>query len=426
MRRSLVLVAAAVTSMVALAFLVPLALTVRQLARDRAMTEARQTTQALTLVLASGATDLEAAAAGAGARAGGTVSVFMPDGSVLGAPAQPDNLVQRAREGVAFTQEVAGGVAQLTPVLLRDGGLAVIRVLVPGDVLDRGVAASWAVLAGLGVVLIGGSVVVADRLGRSTVRSTGRVAGAARSLAGGDLDARAPVGGPPEVAEVAAALNALADRIRELLAAEREAAADLSHRLRTPMTALRLDVEALGGGPEARRIAQDLDELHRAVDRLIRETRTPGAAGSPAATDLVAVTRERTDFWRPLAEEQGRAWRLDLPARPGAVAAPRQVLEDVLDALLGNVFAHTPEGTGCTVRVTLGDRRVVLVVEDEGPGIDTSGSALERGVSGAGSTGLGLDIVRRAAERHGGSLDVGAAAGGGARISVSFARAEQG
>ena len=89
-------------------------------------------------------------------------------------------------------------------------------------------------------------MVAADRVARGVVRPVADLAHTAERLGAGDLDARVEPAGPPEIVEVGHTLNRLAGRIVELLAAERELVADLSHRLRTPITALRLDAEALG------------------------------------------------------------------------------------------------------------------------------------------------------------------------------------
>jgi signal transduction histidine kinase len=125
-------------------------------------------------------------------------------------------------------------------------------------------------------------------------------------------------------------------------------------------------------------------------------------------------------FWSALAEDQGRRYELALPSGPCEVGVPPEELAAVLDALLGNVLSHTPEGCRFTVsvapRASGGGR---LVIEDEGPGIPDA-SVVARGASGAGSTGLGLDIVRRAAEASGGSAAVGHRPGGGARVTVDL------
>ena len=89
-------------------------------------------------------------------------------------------------------------------------------------------------------------------------------------------------------------------------------------------------------------------------------------------------------------------------------------MEAALDALLGNVFDHTPEGTGYRVQLGVVGEAVELAVEDDGPGLPTD--AVERGRSGAGSTGLGLDIVRRTAATAGGELRLERGPSDGARV----------
>jgi signal transduction histidine kinase len=260
--------------------------------------------------------------------------------------------------------------------------------------------------------------VVADRLARSLTAPITDLARTAERLGRGDLTARATPGGPGEVREVGLAVNRLATRIGELLAHERESVADLSHRLRTPVTALRLDADALPAGPDRERLVADVDELDRQVDALIREARRPEREGVSARSDARAVAEERVEFWRPLAEDQERAVTVDLAPGPCQVRAAQTDLEAALDALIGNVLSHTPDGTGLTVRLSAApDGGAVLVVADEGPGFPDP-SVLHRGRSGAGSTGLGLDIARRTAEATGGSLELGRAAGGGGQVTL--------
>ena len=125
------------------------------------------------------------------------------------------------------------------------------------------------------------SVAVADQLARSLVRPLRAVAGASDRLATGDLSVRAELTGPPEVRRAGAGLNRLAVRIGELLAHERETVADLSHRLRTPLTALRIDAESLRS--DAERPAR----AARPVLQYFRAWRGGGAGGGgrPARRD---------------------------------------------------------------------------------------------------------------------------------------------
>jgi signal transduction histidine kinase len=136
-----------------------------------------------------------------------------------------------------------------------------------------------------------------------------------------------------------------------------------------------------------------------------------------SATEVVA---ERVEFWSALAADEGRPVEVDLTSEPVPVRVGADDLAACLDALLGNVFAHTPEG--CGMRVSLARRAGgggVLVVSDDGPGMPDP-SSLRRGHSGSGSTGLGLDIVRRVAAGSGGSLTAGTAPGGGTTFTVEL------
>src|SRR5262249_23660890 len=148
---------------------------------------------------------------------------------------------------------------------------------------------------------------------------------------------------PWEVAEVGHALNRLAARITDLVAAERESLADLSHRLRTPLTALRLQADSLADPVEAGDVGAAVDPLGGAVASLIPEARRP-SEGSHEGADAVTVVGERVRFWSALADEQDRRLTVDVANGPLTVPVAATALGDAMDALLGNVFAHTPDG----------------------------------------------------------------------------------
>ena len=305
------------------------------------------------------------------------------------------------------------------PVIQPDGATVVVRVLVPGAVISEGVAWSWVTLGLLGLVLIGLAISVSDRLARSVVVPVRDLSEKAERLGEGDLTARVDPGGPEEIRDVGLEFNRLAEQIGRLLQEEREMAADLSHRLRTPLTAVRLDAEALPVGARRQQLLADLDELDRTVDHLIREARRPMRRGTDDGCDLGEVAAERVAFWSVLAEEQRRQVVVELDGGPARVPIPRADAEAVVDALLGNVFAHTGEGDAFSVRLDHDRESVRLSVEDAGPGFP-AGPVLERGQSGGASTGLGLDIARRTAEAAGGSIAVGPGSRlGGAVVTVA-------
>ena len=343
---------------------------------------------------------------------------FTADGVTMqGAPAQPDATVEATRTNrVANTYEVAGGRAVLVPVLGSGSRThAVVRTFVPDSELRQGVGRASLALIVLGAVLLAAAGLVAGLIGRGLVRPLLSVADTADTLRGGDLSARATPANPAEVRRIADALNGLADRIKDLLQQEREAAADLSHRLRTPLTALRLDAEGLRDPEEAERMLASVAGVERMVSHVIAQARRPSREAGTVA-DAAAVVRDRVEFWSVLAEDQERPVRQDLPDQPVPVPVSAEDLAAAVDALLGNVFAHTPVGTGFAVAVRPGPVPAV-VVEDSGAGIEDP-ALLGRGRSGGSSTGLGLDIVRRTAEEAGGRLDLSDAQPSGLRAVV--------
>ena len=315
-----------------------------------------------------------------------------------------------------MTSDKQGGRVILQPVF-GEGGTQVVRVAIPPGQLNRGVGRARTILVLLALVLFAGCVLVADMLARSLTRPLAAVGEAAQRLADGDLEVRVTPEGTQETREIARAMNHLASRIGALLTAEREAVADLSHRLRTPITVLRLDAEALSDGAERSRIAGDVNDLTRQVDAVIREARRTERANSGATADVAEVVRERVELWQALADDEGRRVEQEIPDRPLVARVAPTDLGAAVDALLGNVMTHTPQQAAFRVQVEPTDDGLVrVVVEDAGPGLPHVGAA-QRGRSTAGSTGLGLDIARRTAEASGGAFEVGRSERlGGARV----------
>ncbi|MEU6073372.1 HAMP domain-containing sensor histidine kinase [Micromonospora sp. NPDC047074] len=419
MRARLILLVASVSVLTLLAFLVPLALLVRTVAEDRATV--RATADAQSLVTVVGTADpatIRLTVEQLVAESHRPVTVFLPDGTVLGTPAPRTAAVALAARGQSLTAESEQGREVVIAVLGRPDGTGVIRTVVPTAELTAGVTRSWLVLALLGVLLVLIGLAVADRLARALVRPIGELSEVSHRLANAELDARVTPAGPAELREVAGALNHLAGRIQVLLVQEREEIADLSHRLRTPLTALRLEAESLRDPEDAARVTSAVDGLERAVTGLIRQARWRAPTAGAASADAASVVAERVAFWSVLAEDTGRAVTLDLAPGPLPVGVPADELAAAVDALLGNVFAHTPDGTAFGVRLVAEADRAVLTVADEGPGMPPG--TIDRGTSTAGSTGLGLDIARRAAESSGGRLTLHTVPSTGAEVRLEL------
>ncbi|MGA4849002.1 sensor histidine kinase [Streptomyces sp. G5(2025)] len=436
MRWALVKVCLAVTTMVVVAFAVPLGLVVKEMARDRALSNAERHAAGMgpTLSITTDREELTRAVATSEAGGDGRMAVHVPaigdaPAFEVGDPRADARAVAATREeGRARTTGVPGGFVVLQPTALSSG-TAVVEIYVPEAEVSNGVTTAWLVLTGVGVALVIGSVAVADRLGVRMVQSAKRLAAAAHDLGEGKLGARVPEEGPTELRLAAVAFNSMADQVVQLLAGERELAADLSHRLRTPLTVLRLNAASLGDGPAAEQTRTAVETLEREVDTIIRtareaKPRTGAAAGSGAGCDAAEVIRERMAFWSALAEDEGRKARVAGVERPVRIPVARGELVAAVDALLGNVFRHTREGTAFSVDVHSGEDAVIVLVSDAGPGIADPEAALARGAGSGedGSTGLGLDIVRRLAESTGGDVRVGSSVLGGAEVRVWLQR----
>ncbi|MGW3044884.1 ATP-binding protein [Kitasatospora sp. NPDC001159] len=440
MRATLAMVALAVTSMVALSFLIPLGLLLSTQVHSQATQSAQQRAAVLAPVLAVSTDPAAVRQVVAGLDASDRLCVHLPDGTVIGAGhASERQLSAAAADRESAGRDVPGGWDYLQPVLLGGDRVAVVEAFVPEEELVRGVATGWTVMSVLAALLVAGSVLVADRLGSRVVRSSRGLSQAANALGAGDLDVRVEPAGPRELHEAGSAFNAMAERIVQLLDNERELIADLSHRLRTPLTALHLADEQVGDVPGAERMSTAIRQLESEVDSIIRTARTrpvrhlsgqqDGASETrPARRDdggceVSTVVRQRVGFWSVLAAQQDRECVFTATDIPTPVALSADELGAVVDSLVGNVFRHTARGTALRVSVLPTARGACLVVEDDGDGIPDPDLALSRGASTGGSTGLGLDIARRAASSTGGELRILRGAAGGARVEVELGRA---
>ncbi len=421
MRRRLTVLVLAVTSLVVIAYTVPLALLVQSQADERARTAAEREVQdiARSLVPAASSTGrVDAALAGTVVAVTDGLAILDSQGVVLGDTEFDAEFARwTAEQGASSSRYNEGGDWQVSlPVIGRDGW-AVVTAIVPRSELMRGVVQAWLFLGVMGALLVATSLVLADRLGRTLRTPVEELAAVARRIGAGDLDIRAERPGIPELSAIADALNRLAPQLRNLLVSEREAMADLSHRLRTPLAALRLQSESIADPADRAEMSALLDRMQSSVDRLIEDAR---AVDAEARCDLGAVAARHAEFWSVLADEERRTFHVAIPDRPMEVALLEEDLGDAIDVIIGNVFAHTPRGTALSLTVTSDGAGFQLEVADEGAGFDADSDPLRRGESGGGSTGLGLDIARRIAERVGGTLRIGSSAAGGASVVVAL------
>ncbi len=300
-----------------------------------------------------------------------------------------------------FIDVTGGHLARINSAL--SSGRVTVCAYLSDSTVSNTVVERLALLAGAAVVVLAAVGGLALFESGRLIRHLSAAATTADRLAEGDLASRVEDRGPPEVRRVGAALNRLAGRIDDLLRHERETVADLSHRLRTPLTAVRLDVEALADSEAKAELEDRLDVLERTLTAVIAAGRRPQREGVIARCVVATVVEQRVAYWAPLLEDQGRTWTLDLHLPQGtAVKLAPDDLATALDALLENVVAHTDDGTPVQVTATVDDDHVLLDVRDHGG--DIPPAALQRGSSDRGSSGLGLDIARSCAEASGGQL----------------------
>ncbi|MFE2041075.1 ATP-binding protein [Streptomyces sp. NPDC059477] len=233
----------------------------------------------------------------------------------------------------------------------------------------------------------------------------------AERLGSGDPRPRHKRYGVPELDRVADVLDASAERIGRMLTAERRLAADASHQLRTPLTALsmRLEEITLTDDPdtvkeEATIAIAQVERLTDVVERLLTNSRDP-RTGSAVSFDLDEVIQQQLAEWRPAYRQAGRAIvssgkrHLQAVGTPGAVA-------QVLAALIENSLMHG--GGTVALRTRVIGNQAVIEVTDEGPGVpaDLGARIFERAISGRNSTGIGLAVARDLAEADGGRLEM--------------------
>jgi signal transduction histidine kinase len=320
-----------------------------------------------------------------------------------------------------------------TPVVNRERVVGSVRVSASTAAVSASVRERWLSLALIGIAVIGAGLALAWVLATSLAQPVRALADAADRLAHGDLGARAAAAGPKEVASVATSFNRMAAALSGTLESQRDFVANASHQLRTPLTGLKLRLEALRGeggavADQAAKAEAELDRLSKLVDDLLELARASTSEATGTQVDLTAAAHEAVERWRRPADREGQ--RLELAAGHGAVVwASETDVAHVLDNLIENALRYCPPGTTVSVEVRNGASDAVLAVADDGPGIarEERERVFERFYRGSAArqagpgTGLGLAIVAELVRRWGG--DVRLLDGTGTRIEAAFPRA---
>jgi signal transduction histidine kinase len=277
------------------------------------------------------------------------------------------------------------------------------------------------------------AVIVALVVARSMANAVDGVRDASRSLARGDLAARAPTGGPAEVAELASSFNEMGESLERLFDSRKELVAWASHDLRTPLGNMQAMLEALEDGlgepaEYVRALREQVTVLSQLVDDLFELARIDADALTLELHQLPLAPVVSSSLRGVEAEAKLRHVRLGAEVDEGLTArfAPEKV-ERVLMNLLTNALRHTPSDGAVAVRVEPLPGEVRVAVEDTGEGLDGEARArmFERFWRGDRSrttpgTGLGLAIARGLVEAHGGRIWAEDRDGGGARVCFTL------
>ena len=431
MYRRLITFALLVVAVAATVLVIPLALSARDLVRAGALSTLAEEAR----VVADGWESAGRAAAGSAADddlhevpvidlpgVPGQVVLVYPDGTVVGGPVPPgaQGVVDSAAAGRSASVDTGGSGYAAAPAVFSDDKTAVVLTVAGPDRMGEGLEPRLLALAGLVAFLLVGAGLAAWQLARRTAAPIRDLAATADVMAAGDLTARAAASSIPEVDDVAGALNRLADRVAELLAEERAAAAELAHQLRTPLTVLAADVDAVADDEVRQRLSDDLLTLQRTTDEIITSARRTSREGLRARCDAAAVVAERAEFWAVLADYQGRRMQVrGIEQGPLPVRLTEYDLATAVDILLQNVFVHTSEGVALELAIegTAG-ATVRISVEDAGPGFGAPNPIGGTAEGRTGTTSLGLAIAERLAIASGGRLERGTGPLGGARVEL--------
>jgi len=239
------------------------------------------------------------------------------------------------------------------------------------------------------------------------------LAASAEQLGSGQVRPRLEASGVEEIDLVAAELARSADRLAGRLAAERQFAADASHQLRTPLTALSMRLEEIGFETEKEEVREEarisLEQVERLVmvvdDLLTRSRRAQG--GTTEAVRLLEVVHQQQEEWGPSFASAGRTLVVEVPPATAVLATPG-ALAQVLATLIENSLKHGAGTTTVRSRPSGSGGAVVVEVGDEGPGVpdDLAPRIFEREVTSGAGTGLGLSLARDLVAADGGRLEL--------------------
>ncbi|MBL1066229.1 ATP-binding protein [Streptomyces sp. 7-21] len=286
-----------------------------------------------------------------------------------------------------------------------------VTVQQPRSVVTDEIGRMFTIILVVSLLAVAAAALLAVRQARRVAAPLTDLAETAERLGSGDPRPRHRRYGVEELDRVADVLDASAERIARMLTAERRLAADASHQLRTPLTALSMRLEEIIATDDADTVKEEaaialaqVERLTDVVQRLLTNSRDP-RTGSAIAFDVDEIVKQQIEEWKPAFRSAGRALVHSGKEGLRAVGTPGAVAQ-VLATLVENALMHGAGTVALRTRTT--GNQVVVEVTDNGPGVPTELGArvFERTVSGRNSTGLGLAVARDLAEADGGRLEL--------------------
>lgn len=324
------------------------------------------------------------------------------------------------------------------PVESRGALVGVVRISYPQSEIDTVVVNRIQGIVVVGFLTLVLAIIAALAIANAFTRRIRRLQAATTELAAGDLSVR--VGDPhslgaPELRQLENAFDKMVERLSAVLESQRSFASDASHQLRTPLTALRLQLENAAERVDdpaltAERLEAAQGEVVRLqtlVDGLMTLARIEGHAGERELIDVSELVRDRLEMWQSLADEKGV--RIHAEIGPGLqVRAAVGYLDQIIDAYLDNALDFAPEGSDLVVTATAAADTVEVHVIDEGPGMTPEQRVRAfdrfwRGRADGSGTGLGLAIVSRIAAALGAEVGLEESPAGGVDAYLRIARA---
>ncbi|MGH3718098.1 MAG: sensor histidine kinase [Pseudonocardiaceae bacterium] len=326
----------------------------------------------------------------------------------IGPEGGDDQVYHALHDGETTTGNLNGDLVVAVPVTHDSDVIGAVRASSPRAAIYRQVALVWLGMLGLAGLAIGAVWLVARRQSRRLARPLEELSDAARRLGQGDFSVRTTLVDIPEIDSVGVALNSTAGRLDDMLARERSFSADASHQLRTPLTGLRLRLEAAldDPGQDLRQAITDgiaaADRLEQTIEELLalaRDTRSSNVT----PLDVPGLLEEIEAGWHDRLAAQDRALQVAVDPQAPVSLASTAAVRQVLTVLLDNAATH---GSG-TVSVAVRDAADALAIDvsDEGTGITAPEPELfTRRSRLADGHGIGLALARSLAEAEGGRL----------------------